>query len=47
MISKYIGIEIEANKEDRDEYFDIKKVKIQTTPNIKAEKISKQQRIPR
>ena len=32
MINKYKGIEIEANNEDRDEYFDIKKVKIQIVP---------------
>ena len=36
MINRYIGIEIEANKEDRDEYFDIKKVKIQTIPKTNA-----------
>ena len=36
MINRYIGIEIEANKEDRDEYFDIQKVKIQTIPKTNA-----------
>ena len=36
MINKYKGIEIEANNEDRDEYFDIKKVKVQTMPKTSA-----------
>ena len=34
MINKYIGIEIDANKEDRDEYFDMKKDKIKTNQVI-------------
>ena len=36
MINRYIGIEIEANNDDRDEYFDIKKVKIQIVPKTNA-----------
>ena len=36
MINKYKGIEIDANNEDREEYFDIKKVKIQTAPKTNA-----------
>ena len=35
-INRQIGIEIEENKDDRDEYFDIKKVKIQTIPKTTA-----------
>ena len=36
MINKYKGIEIEANKDDREEYFDIKNVKIQIVPKTNA-----------
>ena len=36
MINKYIGIEIDANKEDRGEYFDMRKVKIQIVPKTNA-----------